>query len=89
MRGADETVMEQLLRVKKGSVNLFSLLNDTQNQVKLVIDSRLWNDAERIGFHPMQNDATTSIGREDMKKFVQITKHEPIVVDFEKIDAEE
>jgi len=31
-------VMESLLGVKKGAVNLFSILNDTGKKVKLAID---------------------------------------------------
>jgi Ala-tRNA(Pro) deacylase len=41
LRAGDEQVMESILGVKKGAVNLFSIVNDTENKVKLVVDSRL------------------------------------------------
>lgn len=69
LRAGDQEVMEQLLGVKKGAVTLFSIVNDTAKKVQLVLDQRLL-EAERVGFHPMQNDATTSISVADMHKLV-------------------
>lgn len=53
LRAGDEDIMEELLGVKKGSVNLFSILNDTAKKVILIVDKRLHDDAELIAFHPM------------------------------------
>lgn len=58
---ADQALLESLLGGKQGALTLFGILNDKDKKVKLVIDSKLTHSAERIGFHPMQNDATTSI----------------------------
>jgi Ala-tRNA(Pro) deacylase len=44
LRGADADVMESVLGVKPGSVNLFSILNDKTKKVKLIVDSRLMNE---------------------------------------------
>ena len=44
LRAGDAEIMEQLLGVKKGAVNLFSLLNDTGKKVSLLIDHRLMNN---------------------------------------------
>lgn len=52
LRAGDQEVMEQLLGVKKGAVNLFSILNDTGKKVHLVIDEKL-TQADRVAFHPM------------------------------------
>lgn len=30
----------------------------------------------------MQNDFTTAIKKDDLKKIIQLSKHEPIIVDF-------
>ena len=80
--GRSEEVMEKLLGVKKGGVTLFSIVNDVDNQVKLIVDKRLWDDFEYVGFHPMVNTATTSISREDMKKVIELSGHEPTIIDF-------
>ena len=68
--------------MKAGSVNLFSIVNDVDKQVNLVIDQRLWNDFDYVGFHPMVNTATVAISREDMHKVVELSQHEPVIMDF-------
>ena len=70
LRAGDGDIMEKLLGVKKGAVNIFSILNDTNNKIALIVDHRLMNNCDLIGFHPMQNDATTSITSTGMKKII-------------------
>jgi len=82
LRGADPEVMEAIIGAKAGGVNLFAILNDPDNKVKLVMDQNLYTNFEFVGFHPMQNDHTTAIKREDVKKIIDISKHEPLNVDF-------
>lgn len=82
LRGADPEVMEALIGAKAGGVNLFAILNDPDNKVKLVMDQTLYTDFEFVAFHPMQNDHTTAIKKEDLKKIIDISKHEPLNVDF-------
>jgi hypothetical protein len=53
LRAGDQEVMEQLLGVKKGAVNLFSIVNDTAKKVILLVDQRLMEQFELIAFHPM------------------------------------
>lgn len=43
------------------------------------------SDFEMIAFHPMQNDATTAISNADMKKVIQLSNHEPEIIDFSKL----
>jgi len=38
LRGADPEVMEAMIGAKAGGVNLFAILNDPDNKVKLVMD---------------------------------------------------
>ena len=52
LRAGDQEVMEQLLGVKKGAVNLFSLLNDKENKVILLLDKQLL-EFPLVAFHPM------------------------------------
>ena len=74
--------MYELLGAKKGGVSLFSIVNDVDNAVTLVVDQRLWNDFDYVGFHPMVNTATVAISREDMQKVVELSGHEPTIMDF-------
>ena len=89
LRGGDVEVMEAMLGAKKGSLNLFSILNDTAKKVHLIMDQRLMNDFELIAYHPMQNDATTAISNADMKKVIAISGREAEVIDFTKLVSSE
>ena len=82
LRQGDQDKLESLLGVKAGSVNLFSIVNDTDKAVSLIVDKRLWDDVEFVGFHPMVNTSTTSISRADMKKVIELSGHEPRIIDF-------
>lgn len=71
--GNPDALME-LLGVKPGAVCLFGLINDTDKRVTFFIDdSLLAHDV--INAHPLVNDATTSIRRDDLGKFVEATGH--------------
>lgn len=85
LRAGDADVMEQLLGVKKGAVNLFSILNDTAKKVLLIVDQKLMNNYPLVAFHPMQNDATTAISQSDMKKVIELSNHQAEVIDFSKL----
>ena len=61
----------------KGGVTLFSIVNDVNKTVSLIVDKRLWNDFDYVGFHPMVNTATTAISRADLKKVIELSGHEP------------
>ncbi len=75
------------LGVMPGSVCLFSVMNDTNATVQLIIDKTLV-ESEVVNFHPLFNDATTAISSEDMISFAKATGHEPIIMDFEEIAPE-
>ena len=78
--GKPEALMDKL-GVTPGSVTLFSIINDVEGEVSLIIDQRL-TEHEIVNFHPLLNDATTAITRQDMIKFAKATGHEPIIMDF-------
>ena len=77
MRATPEDVMESVLGCKKGGVTLFSIVNDVNKAVSVIVDKRLWDDFDYVGFHPMVNTATTAISREDLKKVIELSGHEP------------
>ena len=78
-------VLKSALGVTPGSVTLFSIINDKNLEVTLVIDKSLMN-YDIVNFHPLLNDATTAISNKDMIKFAKSTKHEPLIVDFTKLE---
>lgn len=85
LRGGDADVMEQVLGVKPGAVNLFSILNDTANKVHLIIDQDVINAHSFVGFHPMQNDATTAIKVKDVEKIIELSNHKAEILDFSQL----
>ena len=76
--GKAEALME-LLGVVPGAVTVFAAINDTAHQVKVVLDAPLMEHAQ-INGHPLQNDATTTVSREDLLRFLAHTGHEPQIV---------
>ncbi len=76
--GKPEALME-LLGVVPGAVTVFGLINDTEGHVKVILDSTLMENAI-INAHPLTNEATTSISRDDLVTFVKATGHEPVIL---------
>ena len=72
--GKPEKLMEYL-GVIPGSVTVFGAVNDTAHQVSVVIDAELMKN-DVINGHPLTNEATTSIKREDLIRFLKATGHE-------------
>ncbi|OWZ10856.1 Proline-tRNA ligase [Phytophthora megakarya] len=81
LRFASEDVLEQTLKVTKGSVSPLCVMHDAKHEVRLVLDKALL-DAAQVNCHPLRNDQTYSLQAQDLLKFVQHYGHEPIVVDF-------
>jgi Ala-tRNA(Pro) deacylase len=71
--GRAEMLME-LLGVAPGSVTIFGLINDTEHRVRPFLDAALM-EQETINAHPLTNEATTAIGRDDLLRFIAATGH--------------
>lgn len=76
--GKPDKLME-LLGVAPGSVTAFGVINDVGGQVTVVLDAALLEN-ETINAHPLTNAATTSIRRDDLLRFLESTRHEPLVL---------
>jgi Ala-tRNA(Pro) deacylase len=76
--GKPEKMLEYL-GVIPGSVTVFGAINDTDNKVTFVLDSELMKH-ELINGHPLSNDATTTIARDDLIRFLDATGHTPLVL---------
>lgn len=72
-------LLQELLGVAPGSVTPFGLINDRAGRVEALIEAGLMAH-DRLNFHPLQNTATTTIGREDFLTFLRATGHEPRIV---------
>lgn len=76
--GKPEKLMEYL-GVIPGAVTALGAINDTSNNVTFVLDEELMRE-EIINCHPLSNNATTSIGRDDLIRFMEATGHTPLVL---------
>lgn len=74
-------LMQETLGVTPGSVTAFALINDRDRRVRFVLDAALL-EREPLNFHPLSNDATTSVSREGLMSFLAALGVEPQVVDF-------
>lgn len=74
--------MLRLLDITPGSVSVLGLMNDKENEVQLVIDKPVLNDA-RFGCHPCINSSTLSIATRDLtEKLLPAMHHEAIIVEL-------
>ena len=78
--GKPEALLEHL-GVVPGSVTVFSVLNDRECKVRLVLDKALF-EHEAVWFHPMRNTASTRMAPADIVRFAEATGHTPTLIDF-------
>src|SRR3954467_13650672 len=76
--GSADTMLETL-GVLPGSVTPFGVINDKDLRVTVVLVAELMRH-ETINAHPLTNTMTTSIGREDLVRFLESTGHKPRIV---------
>lgn len=79
-----ENALWDCLGVRPGSVTLFSVLNDSEGKVRLVLDKALFG-SERVWFHPMRNTASTAISSSDVLSFCEAADQRPTVIDFSEL----
>ena len=66
---ASENDLMKLLKLTKGSVTPFGLLNDDECKVEFYIDREFVDG--KIGIHPMENTATVWINGEDLLSIIR------------------
>jgi len=76
---AKPEMLMELLGVAPGSVTVFGLINDTRHRVKAVLDAALMENAV-VNAHPLTNEATTSIAAGDLRRFIEATGHEAVIL---------
>jgi Ala-tRNA(Pro) deacylase len=78
---ASKDRLKKFLGVNSGSVSILSLVNDTPNEVELVIDRSIWH-AEAIQAHPLVNTQTVVISKPELERFLSKTRHHPTILDI-------
>jgi Ala-tRNA(Pro) deacylase len=69
-------LMRETLGIEPGAVTPFAAINDAAGRVTVVLDAAMMAH-ERLNFHPLRNTMTTTIGRDDLVRFLAATGHPP------------
>ncbi len=69
-------LLREVLGVDPGAVTPFGAINDTETRVTVVLDAAMM-EFETLNYHPLVNSMTTSLGRDDLVKFLESTGHLP------------
>lgn len=69
-------LLRKVWGVEPGSVTPFGAINDSASRVTVVLDAAMMAH-EILNYHPLINTMTTSIGRDDLVRFLQATGHQP------------
>ena len=76
--GKPELLME-VLGVEPGSVTPFALINDRSVRTNVILDEVMMS-LDQLNFHPLKNNATTTISSSDLLTFIRATGHDPRVI---------
>ncbi len=70
-----------ILGIEPGAVSLLALVNDTSNEVEVLLDHALWQ-ADKLQCHPLINTETLVIPHQGIVKFLELTGHKVNLVDI-------
>ncbi|QPC43332.1 prolyl-tRNA synthetase associated domain-containing protein [Kaustia mangrovi] len=72
-------LLKEALGIEPGSVTPFAIVNDTDNRVTVVLDKAMMEEP-LLNYHPLGNDATTTIQADDLVAFIRSCGHEPHIL---------
>lgn len=78
--GSQERLWEHL-GIRQGSVNPFCIINDTDQQVRIILDAHMMAQP-LVNYHPMDNAQTIGLAPDDLIKFIEATGHTPEILDL-------
>jgi Ala-tRNA(Pro) deacylase len=76
--GKPDLLME-VLGVEPGSVTPFALINDSGVRVNVILDQAMMA-CGLLNYHPLANDATTTIKANDLLGFIASCGHKPVIL---------
>jgi Ala-tRNA(Pro) deacylase len=79
-------LLAEVLGVTPGSVTPFALANDLAQRVQPLLDRAMLYH-ERLNYHPLTNEATTTIAAEDLVRFIEACGHRPRIIDLEAVGS--
>ncbi len=76
--------MINILGIEPGSVTPFSLINVKIDNLAVLLDKRMLEN-DYLNYHPLHNEATLTIHRDDLIKYIEHFGFSPIIIDFENL----
>lgn len=80
-------LLREVWGVAPGSVTPFGAINDTEGRVTVMLDAAMMAH-EVLNYHPLDNTMTTTIGRDNLVRFLRSTGHEPRIERVSGLPAE-
>ena len=71
----------EMLGVRPGAVSPFTLINDPDQKVQLILDADLAGQS-CLYAHPLVNDMTLGLSGADLLRFTAYTGHQPQLLNF-------
>jgi len=78
---ASEEQLLELLDLTPGSVTPYGLINDQENKVRFLLDQEFLQHA-KLNFHPLQNNMTISVKKEDFLKYCDLVNHKAEIIEM-------
>ena len=69
-------LLREVWGVEPGAVTPFGAINDSEGRVTVVLDAAMMAH-QTLNYHPLVNTMTTTIGRDDLVRFLESTGHVP------------
>ena len=77
---ASDERLAKYLAVQPGCVSLLALVNDRTAHVQVLLDQDIWLPNQVLQCHPMRNDQTWLLAKEDLVHIMTITGHQYQVI---------
>lgn len=72
----------QFLGIRPGSVTPFTLINDPEHDVTVILDEYMMAQ-DMVNYHPLDNSMTISLTPADLLKFLDHTGHDPFILELD------
>ncbi len=72
----------EVLGITPGSVSPFALINDHDRRVNVVLEKNMMAHTE-LNYHPLTNEQTITIARDDLIVFITACGHQPQIIDLD------
>lgn len=69
------------LGIRQGSVNPFCIINDTDDQITMILDASMM-DKPLVNYHPMDNALTVGLTPQELISFIESINHNYKIVDL-------